>query len=59
MSDLVPELTVDVDGVYWHPVAPTDDMRLSATIFPLRAAVEKAEHLWHQMGGQTRARVFR
>src|SRR2546430_1528393 len=39
MHDLVPELTVDVDGVYWHPVAPTDDMRLTPTIFPLRAAV--------------------
>ena len=59
VDDLVPELTVDVDGVYWHPVAPAADMRLTPTIFPLRAAVEKAEHLWHQMGGQRRARVFR
>jgi MoaA/NifB/PqqE/SkfB family radical SAM enzyme len=59
MADLMPELTVDVDGVYWHPVAPADDMRLTATIFPLRAAVEKAEHLWQQMDGQRRARVFR
>lgn len=59
IPDLVPELTVDVDGVYWHPVAPTDDMRLTATIFPLSAAVEKAERKWHEMGGQRRARVFR
>jgi MoaA/NifB/PqqE/SkfB family radical SAM enzyme len=59
MADLMPELTVDLDGVYWHPVAPAADMRLSATIFPLRAAVEKAEHLWHQMDGPRRARVFR
>lgn len=59
MPDLVPELTVDVDGVYWHPVAPTEEMRLSTSIFPLRAAMERAETLWHEMGGQRRARVFR
>lgn len=57
-EDLVPELTVDVDGVYWHPVAPTDDMRISREVFPLRAAVDRAARLWHEMGGQRRARVF-
>ncbi len=57
-ADLVPELTVDVDGVYWHPIGPTDDLRISHAIFPLRAAVETAERRWHEMGGQRRARVF-
>lgn len=57
-ADLVPELTVDVDGVYWHPVGPTEDLLISRDIFPLRAAAERVEQLWHQMGGQRRARVF-
>ena len=35
---LSPEITVDVDGVYWHPVGPTADLLISRDIFPLRAA---------------------
>lgn len=57
MSDLVPELTVDAEGVYWHPVGPTDDLRIARTIFPLREAVAEATRLWCGMGGR-RARVF-
>ncbi len=58
-EDLVPELTVDVDGVYWHPVGPTEDLRISDTIFPLRDVVARAEQLWHEMGGRRKARIFR
>jgi MoaA/NifB/PqqE/SkfB family radical SAM enzyme len=58
-EDLVPELTVDVDGVYWHPVGPTEDLRIAHTIFPLRDAAERAEQLWHEMGGKRTARIFR
>lgn len=58
-EDLVPELTVDVDGVYWHPIGPTDDLRISHTIFPLSAAVAQAEQIWHGMGGKRKARIFR
>jgi sulfatase maturation enzyme AslB (radical SAM superfamily) len=58
MADLVPELTVDVDGVYWHPVGPTDDLRISREIFPLAAAFAEAERLWCAMGGRRQARVF-
>src|SRR5206468_2572219 len=50
-ADLVPELTVDVDGVYWHPIGPGEDLRVSDTIFPLRDAVARAEQLWHELGG--------
>ena len=37
---LVPEVTVTIDGVYWHPlVAPSDtDMLVSKQIFPLAKA---------------------
>ncbi len=58
MRNLVPELTVDVDGVYWHPVGPTNDMRVSNSIFPLRAAVAQTKQMWSQMGGREHARVF-
>jgi sulfatase maturation enzyme AslB (radical SAM superfamily) len=40
-DDLIPELTIDVDGVYWHPVGPGEDLRISRDIFPLRAAAER------------------
>ncbi len=40
--NLVPEVTVSADGVYWHPLlSPSDtDMRVSAQIFPLSTAIE-------------------
>src|SRR5690349_11583803 len=31
---LEPEVTVDHDGVYWHPVATDHDLRISSRIFP-------------------------
>ena len=42
---LVPEVTVTIDGVYWHPlVAPSDtDMLVSKQIFPLAKAVRYIE----------------
>ena len=40
---LVPEVTVTAGGVYWHPLASpsSDDMLVSAEIFPLAAAVAR------------------
>ena len=48
-ADLVPEVTITADGVYWHPVGADDpDLLVTANIFPLAeafAAVRKAfEH---------------
>lgn len=42
VETLVPEVTVSVDGVFWHPLASPSscDMRVSCRIFPLAAAVE-------------------
>jgi uncharacterized radical SAM superfamily Fe-S cluster-containing enzyme len=38
-ADLVPEITITVEGVYWHPVGADDaDLLLTAEIFPLAAA---------------------
>lgn len=35
---LAPEITVSVQGVFWHPLSTDEDMRLSETIFPLAHA---------------------
>jgi MoaA/NifB/PqqE/SkfB family radical SAM enzyme len=41
MSNLAPELTVNVDGIFWHPLSTDADMQVSKTMFPLAASVEK------------------
>ncbi|MBV9874049.1 MAG: radical SAM protein [Verrucomicrobia bacterium] len=48
-ADLVPEVTITADGVYWHPVGADDpDLLITRNIFPLAeafAAVRRAfEH---------------
>ena len=51
VESLVPEMTVTVDGVFWHPLASPSsrDMRVSAEIFPLSAAVA---HIRDQLAAQ-------
>jgi len=41
VKSLMPEVTVTVDGVFWHPLASpsSDDMLVTAQIFPLAEAV--------------------
>jgi pyruvate-formate lyase-activating enzyme len=40
-ADLVPEITITSDGVYWHPVgAEDDDLLVTRDIFPLDRAFE-------------------
>jgi pyruvate-formate lyase-activating enzyme/TusA-related sulfurtransferase len=40
-QDLVPEITITMNGVYWHPVGAEDeDLMVTPTIFPLAAAFE-------------------
>jgi len=40
-SDLVPEITITSDGVYWHPVGAEDaDLLVTRSIFPLASAFE-------------------
>ena len=43
MTNLVPEVTVNVDGVFWHPLSTDEDMQISRTIFPLSNSVEKIQ----------------
>jgi len=39
-TNLVPEVTVSVDGVFWHPLSTDPDMQVREEIFPLKIAVE-------------------
>ncbi len=43
LDDLVPELTVDVDGVYWHPLSTDRDMLVARDPFPLANVIETIE----------------
>ena len=43
MNNLMPEVTVNLDGVFWHPLSTDRDMQVSKTIFPLRTAVERIQ----------------
>jgi MoaA/NifB/PqqE/SkfB family radical SAM enzyme len=42
---LDPEVTVNRDGVYWHPVATDPDLLVSPQLFPLRDAVEQIREI--------------
>jgi MoaA/NifB/PqqE/SkfB family radical SAM enzyme len=44
MDNLVPELTVNLDGIFWHPLSTDADMQVSKRMFPLAAAVERVQH---------------
>jgi MoaA/NifB/PqqE/SkfB family radical SAM enzyme len=43
MHNLVPELTVNLDGIFWHPLSTEADMQVSKQMFPLAAAVERVQ----------------
>ena len=41
MTNLIPEVTVNLEGVFWHPLSTDADMQVSRAIFPLAEPVEK------------------
>lgn len=41
--NLIPEITVNLDGIYWHPLATDADMLVSRELFPLSEAIEKIQ----------------
>ena len=57
-TELVPEMTVDVNGVYWHPVGTDADLLVTTEIFPLRGAIERIATL-AQSNGPARSQPFR
>jgi pyruvate-formate lyase-activating enzyme len=48
-ADLVPEITITADGVYWHPVGAEDeDLLVTRDIFPLAEAFAAARRAWER-----------
>ncbi|MGH2521300.1 MAG: radical SAM protein [Anaerolineales bacterium] len=43
MGNLAPELTANLDGIFWHPLSTDADMQVSKKIFPLASAVERVQ----------------
>jgi len=43
MKSIIPEITVNQEGVFWHPLSTDEDMRVSKCIFPLQNAVDCIE----------------
>ena len=43
MHNLVPELTANLDGLFWHPLSTDADMQVSRQMFPLAAAVARVQ----------------
>jgi len=43
MSNLIPEVTVNLDGIFWHPLSTDSDMQVSKKLFPLAASVERIQ----------------
>jgi MoaA/NifB/PqqE/SkfB family radical SAM enzyme len=43
MGNLVPELTANLDGVFWHPLSTDSDMQVAKKIFPLSNAYERVK----------------
>jgi len=46
-ADLEPEVTVSVDGVYWHPLACDDDLLVTRRIFPFEEAMAALHTMFH------------
>ncbi len=43
MTNLVPEITATVDGIFWHPLSTDVDMQVSRSIFPLSESVNQIQ----------------
>ncbi|OGO38053.1 MAG: hypothetical protein A2W35_21670 [Chloroflexi bacterium RBG_16_57_11] len=39
MTNLVPEITATIDGIFWHPLSTDADMQISQSLFPLAEAI--------------------
>jgi len=49
MGNLLPELTANLDGIFWHPLSTDADMQVSKKLFPLAGAVETVRNQLDEM----------
>lgn len=43
MNNLMPEVTANIDGIFWHPLSTDADMQVQRGLFPLADAVESIQ----------------
>lgn len=43
MNNLVPEITANIDGIFWHPLSTDPDMQISRSLFPLADSVNRIQ----------------
>ncbi len=48
-ADLLPEITVNNDGIYWHPLTTEDDMLVTRSMFPLSEALTLLHERHHAL----------
>jgi hypothetical protein len=54
-ADLVPEITITAEGVYWHPVGAEDgDLLVTREIFPLAGAFAAVRRAFERERDQSR-----
>jgi MoaA/NifB/PqqE/SkfB family radical SAM enzyme len=58
VNNLMPEVTVNLDGVFWHPLSTDRDMQVSKTIFPLKTAVERIRKQLEAIAADGRASLM-
>jgi MoaA/NifB/PqqE/SkfB family radical SAM enzyme len=49
IGNLIPEITVNIDGVFWHPLSTDADMLVNRQIFPLSTAVERVQQMLRRL----------
>jgi hypothetical protein len=60
-ADLLPEITITTDGIYWHPIGAEDaDLLVSSEIFPLADAFAAARSAFEREQAHARglAKIF-
>ncbi|MDZ4769902.1 MAG: radical SAM protein [Chloroflexota bacterium] len=49
MDNLSPELTVNIDGVFWHPLSTDADMQVAKHFLPLKPAMDTVQMAMDEM----------
>ena len=57
-GNLMPEVTVNLDGVFWHPLSTDADMQISKQVFPLSIAVDRIQRQLDEIASTGRASLM-
>jgi hypothetical protein len=50
-KNLVPEMTINAQGIYWHPLSTDPDLLVSTEIFPLAEAYSQIKQELVELSG--------